>query len=483
MNEKKTWHNYKILRHIGYGGMSDVFLAIDIKRQAKVALKVLEREAGNVKNTDFLKRADREASIMKSLRHPNIIRIYDSGRYDNRFFIAMEYLSGGDLLSNLLTDFTIEHIMNVLSTILDAIAYIHNMNIIHRDLKPSNILFKDKRTPVITDFGLSKLIQGIEVSLTRSDIIIGTLAYMSPEQKFNPKQTDKLSDIYSMGAVLYHLWTGHLPMDRFKSPIELINGFPAKLDHIIMKCLAVEKEARYSNAVSLKRDIEGLIKDPPVIDQIRHVIPLILANHQRKATYKQSGATMHTKESIYSFQKIISSLNSESIKSRNWAENQLKAGIDQYFDELVEHINQSKTGINPLLLIFLGFSKNKMAINILLKMSKIEEYKHYALISLIRLDSSYDPDHVMELINSHPSLETLNHLIDALGNSSHEKAGMILYEIYRQKPYLHVRTKVLDSFSKSKLSDKAKYMKILLENEKDSTLRRLILSIIREGQF
>ena len=275
----QTLGHYRITERIGSGGMGVVYKAQDTHLHRNVALKFLpsniEREA------HALMRFRREAQAASALNHPNIIVIHDISREAGHDFIAMEYVSG-KTLDQLIprSGMRLDDMLKVAVQITDALATAHGAGIIHRDLKPSNIMVDGHGLVKILDFGLAKLVyQGIgdveetatTVTQTEEGRIVGTPAYLSPEQA-EGKPIDARSDTFSLGVMLYQMATGVRPFrgesavsvmsailkDSPVAPIAVKPALPPDLDRIIRRCLAKDPVRRYQTAVDLRNDLEEL---------------------------------------------------------------------------------------------------------------------------------------------------------------------------------------------------------------------------------
>ncbi len=261
----KTISHYKILEKLGEGGMGEVYLAEDTKLHRQVALKFLPLQY--VSDKDFKVRFKREAQAAAALNHPNIITIHEVAEYENRPYIAMEYVEGV-LLKDLIAEkkLSIGKIIDIAMQICEGLAKAHQQGIVHRDIKPQNILIdKDGRVRIL-DFGLAKLKR--DVMLTQPGLTVGTVAYMSPEQA-QGEEVERRSDVFSFGVVLYEMITGQLP---FKGEHEaaIINSIvnetpeplarykanvPEELQRMVDKSLAKDKEERYQHADDLLADL------------------------------------------------------------------------------------------------------------------------------------------------------------------------------------------------------------------------------------
>lgn len=266
--------HYRIMRPLGIGGTSTVFLAQDINLQRNVALKLFQPRKGETQ--DFLRRFAREARVVAQLDFPNILPVYDYGEEHDRAYLVMPQMLGGSLRDLLRTRRTLppQEAVALLVPILQALQYAHNRGLIHRDIKPGNILFKADGTPMLADFGLVKVtstsVNDVTAILSETTsmtghAITGTPDYMAPEQ-ITGKSTP-ISDIYSMGIVLYEMLTGIRPFtaDNYMSVLvkqmyecprplrELNPQIPLALEDVALRALEKEATKRYQQPDDLRQ--------------------------------------------------------------------------------------------------------------------------------------------------------------------------------------------------------------------------------------
>jgi len=203
---------YRLVVRLGVGGMSEVWAADDVELGRRVALKLLARDADPA-------RFEREAQAVAALAHPNICRLYDYGEADGRPFMVLEYLGGGTLEDRLAPGepYPPEDTERIARELAAGLAHAHARGLIHRDLKPANVLFDGEGVAKIADFGIARLVGS--GTLTETGTLLGTAAYISPEQAQGLPATTA-SDVYSFGVILYRLLAGRLPFES-ESPIEL----------------------------------------------------------------------------------------------------------------------------------------------------------------------------------------------------------------------------------------------------------------------
>lgn len=267
--------HYEIIEEIGRGGMAVVYKGIQSSLNRTVAIKVLP--ATFARDKEFIARFDREAETIAHLSHPNIIQIIDRGREENTCYFVMEYVDGLDLDDFLKSQtLTFRQILEIAIQVSRALAYAHSKGIVHRDLKPSNILIaKDSGTVKVADFGLVQLAQsaGELSTLTQSNIAMGTLEYMAPEQRRDARNVDCRADIFAFGIILYEMFTGQIPVGHFKRPGEINQEIPRALDEIILKCLKPSPDERFQTAGALSQALGAILSEESgVMDKIVHTV-------------------------------------------------------------------------------------------------------------------------------------------------------------------------------------------------------------------
>jgi len=268
-----TIERYKILSELGHGGMAVVYRATDTMLDRNVAVKMILTETTNrEKAQKLLRRFNREAKTLAGLSHPNIVKVLDYGEYENMPYIVMEYISGGALKSKIGRPIPYTEAAAMLAPIAHALQHAHRRKIVHRDVKPENILINDSNQPMLSDFGILKFVDVEESQgLTGTGKIVGTPAYMSPEQ-IRGREVDGRADMYSLGIVFFEMVTGRKPFNA-NTPIELsmqhlhdpipkakqfVRDLPLDVDKIIAKSLAKDPEDRYPNMAAFAQALEKL---------------------------------------------------------------------------------------------------------------------------------------------------------------------------------------------------------------------------------
>jgi len=272
---------YRIVSKIASGGMGEVYLAIDTRLNRNVALKILPAEVVN--SRDRMQRFEQEAQAASALNHPNIITIYEIGAEGDTHFIATEFIEGETLRRQLQTSrFQINETLNIATQIATALDAAHRRRIVHRDIKPENVMVREDGLVKVLDFGLAKSTESKAAEIdteaaTRAQVntspgmIIGTVAYMSPEQA-RGKPVDARTDVWSLGVVLYEMSSAHLPfMGETVSdiiaailktePPPLDQDTPGELQRIVRKTLQKNADERYQTVKDLLIDLKNLKQD------------------------------------------------------------------------------------------------------------------------------------------------------------------------------------------------------------------------------
>ncbi len=246
-----TIGDYEILSKIGQGGIAEVYKANQISLQREVAIKVLSPEYTH--DSEIVKRFERESLLIARLNHPNIVHVIDKGIKGGRYYFVMEYVDGANfktVINN--PDIDIKVKIEMLIMVCKALDFAHKNGVVHRDIKPANILVDRQGNALLADFGIAQLRRKTDVEMTSSDIVMGTVAYMSPEQKFSAAGVSGATDIYALGIILYEIYCGRKPEGRFKLPSEINPKASRAIDEIIVMCLSENPGDRFPSAAALK---------------------------------------------------------------------------------------------------------------------------------------------------------------------------------------------------------------------------------------
>src|ERR687890_149401 len=254
---------YRIEARIGRGGMGVVYRAQHLNLQRRAAIKIIAPELADAEG--FRERFNREARIAAAFQHPNIVTVYDAGEVDGLLYLAMQYIEGSDLAAVLRSQGRLRpyRAIDVCRQVAAALDAAHGQNLIHRDVKPANVLIEG-RTAFLTDFGLTKRIEGTRTQLTKAGDVVGTIHYVAPEQ-IEGGRVDPRTDVYSLGCLVYQCLSGELPFARdtdvaviyahlSEEPPRLTSvrpELPGGLDAVIAKALEKAPERRFQSCADL----------------------------------------------------------------------------------------------------------------------------------------------------------------------------------------------------------------------------------------
>jgi tetratricopeptide (TPR) repeat protein len=260
-------NRYRLIRELGRGGMGVVYLARDTVLERDVAFKVLPEEVRN--NPGSLRNFFREAKAAAKLNHPHIVTVYDAGRSEHGFYLAMEYVEGSTLKDILRRrgPIPVSGVVYVLRQMSDALAYAHRKKVVHRDIKTSNTMWTPAKKVKIMDFGVAKLLEEVRNQTT---LVSGTPFYMSPQQTLG-QPVDHRTDLYSLGVTLYELCTGELPFHSGNVPYHHVHtpapdprqanaDLPDFLARIILRCLQKDPDDRFARAEEIAEELDRAAK-------------------------------------------------------------------------------------------------------------------------------------------------------------------------------------------------------------------------------
>ncbi|MES9945334.1 MAG: serine/threonine-protein kinase [Candidatus Thiodiazotropha sp.] len=260
---------YTMIRKVGSGGSADVYLAVQQNLNRRVALKLLK--GALTADAKFGERFKREGRIIAQLNHPHIIPVYDIGEHDGHYYMAMEYLNGGDLRSQA-ERLTLKDLLQTILQVTDALQAAHERGFIHRDIKPANILFRNPQQAVLTDFGIARQTESL-TQMTVTGAMLGTPAYMSPEQ-IAGRPLDGRTDLYSLGVTLFELLTGYQPyrgdsmmsvaIQHLKAEIPSLPRATSPLQRLVHQLLAKDPEQRIADTETLAQALQGVMDLPDI---------------------------------------------------------------------------------------------------------------------------------------------------------------------------------------------------------------------------
>lgn len=260
---------YKIEALLEKGGMSTLYLATHPDTKEPITIKALFPEFAS--NPDMVQRFLREAEIIEMADHPNIVKLYGQGEWENGLYIAMEFIQGVSLRQYLLKNLiSLKNAVDIVMEIAMALCHLHAHGVIHRDLKPENILITESGNIKVIDFGISQLLtksNGIDPAQKKR--LIGTPIYMSPEQRENPESTSYPADIYSLGIITYEVILGKLSHGQIHLAL-----MPKGIHKILTKALQAKVEDRYQDIVDFMNDLNSYMHSPALAKENKESAPL-----------------------------------------------------------------------------------------------------------------------------------------------------------------------------------------------------------------
>ncbi len=268
---------YHILEPLGEGGMAAVYKAYDTRLEREVAIKFLRTELfGEAVLEQLFKRFEREAKVLARMAHFHIVKIHDYGEHEGAPYLVMEYVPGGTLKARLGRPIPWAEAIELLLPVARALEYAHQRGVLHRDIKPSNVLITEGGEPLLSDFGIAKILEaGESQAITSTGVGIGTPEYMAPEQGL-AQPVDGRTDVYALGVVLYEMLTGRKPYtadtptavlikqihDPLPDPRASVPDLPFEVEKVLLKALAKQPEFRYGSMSEMVKAMENLLKPP-----------------------------------------------------------------------------------------------------------------------------------------------------------------------------------------------------------------------------
>ena len=301
---------YHIVEELGQGGMATVYKAYDTRLEREVAIKVIRMETfGSAVVGQMLKRFEREGKSLAKLMHPNIVPIFDYGEHEGSPYLVMAFIPGGKLKNLTGRPMPNARAARLLAPVARALAYAHSLNVIHRDVKPANILITGEGEPMLSDFGVAKILESDAGStLTGTGVGVGTPEYMAPEQWLNLVVPQ--TDIYALGVVFYELVTGRKPYtadtpaavflkqanDPLPRPRQFVPDLPDQVEQVIHKALAKKPEDRYASMSEFATVLEWITSQ----FEIQESQPNLLQNNkiaaERSSDQEQSPSSREKSE-------------------------------------------------------------------------------------------------------------------------------------------------------------------------------------------
>jgi serine/threonine-protein kinase len=334
---------YQIISPIGQGSMGMVYQAKQLSMDRTVAIKILLRQLAM--NKEFIERFHREARIAAKLSHNNVVQAIDSGEFSGHHYFVMEYVDGTNIKQELDKGkvYDEQEAVRIILQIADALDHAHQKGLVHRDIKPENIMLTKDGTAKLADLGLARLTADETLAQAEKGVAIGTPYYISPEQIRGAVDVDVRSDIYSLGATLYHMVTGRVPFPgktptqvmqkhlraQFVPPDHVNTRLTAGLGEVVETMMARDRQARYATPADLLIDLKSLLEGKP---------PMI-------ARQRLSASTM-------------ASLAEGELAEDDWTSDSAVADATQYnraLQDLAERVNQYRLWIT-ILSILLGAS-------------------------------------------------------------------------------------------------------------------------------
>lgn len=338
---------YEIEVLLGKGGMASVYQARQQSFNREVALKVYSHiDDAEDSEAGFGQRFMQESQIIAKLHHSHIVQVYDVGKFENNYYISMEYLHGGNLADKIAEGITLKESVTIIRQAASALEFAHRKRIIHRDIKPENMMFREDGALVLTDFGIAKELES-QSNLTQTGLVIGTPKYMSPEQ-IRGDDVDHRTDIYALGIVFFRCLTNYLPFDgkdivvtsylQHNEPVPKLPDQVACFQPIINRMLAKDPEERYQKAMDVASALDRL--DTKFYRAELTNLDVAAANEQFPPTVKRSTSGSFTTKAVA--HTPTQSLPPTHLNSGNESKPAIRRKITDFEDTL--ELSDSRSG-------------------------------------------------------------------------------------------------------------------------------------------
>lgn len=255
---------YTVELMLGRGGMGAVYKATQNNLRRPVAIKVLPADLGGESDAHFAERFKNEALTMARLSHPCIVDVHDFGQTSNGLlYIVMQHVEGTDLEQLLATAGRLseDQTLSIIGQVCDALAYAHKNGVVHRDIKPANILIDREGGVKVADFGLAKVNDSALASFTKTNVVMGTPDFLSPEALLSGIPLDGRADLYAVGVMFYQMLTGEIPRGAWTLPSSKVGSDP-RLDAIITRAMQADRALRHQTAAELRQEINTIVALP-----------------------------------------------------------------------------------------------------------------------------------------------------------------------------------------------------------------------------
>ncbi len=454
---------FQKIREIGKGGMATVILAKHLELNSLVAVKILNQDA--MIDREYIQRFYREARITASLNHPNIVRVIESNFSGGDFYIVTEYINGGDLTPVIYSpQLPLKKKLWIMSKVVNGLGYAHGKGIVHRDIKPSNILMTQAFEPKLCDFGISTMLMGPESRLTQTNQLMGTMDYISPEQREDAKNVDFRTDLFSIGVILYKMATGRKPFGAFKRPIEIDKQVPPELDKLIMKCLQPDPSDRYRNTgnlhqalLQLIKSLDDSIKDPPMRSKNKVIDSTIISDKD--------------------FDNLIHQLKQGPLSEKLKAKSLFLQKVHQkHKNRLIELLADAEGILKEVLIESMGILKFTESCDILIELLNDSYYNKFAAKAIGDIGCSNGEASLLRLLNS--DTESAYIAIKPLGMLNSKKSIKGIRK-FMNHPLHWIRAQVVESLGMIRDDSVLTVLEKMSNGDPDSDVRAKAKHILR----